>query len=50
MPQLNLVLQSANEFWMFQSLSVMKWKYSFIIIINNTAYMLTLALYEKDLQ
>jgi len=28
----------------------MKWKYNFIITINNTAYMLTLALYDKDLQ
>ena len=31
---------------MFQALTVMKWKHSFIIIINKTAYMLTLDLYD----
>jgi len=49
MPQLMLVLHSANRFWMFKDLTVMKWKYNFIII-NNTAYMLTLDLYDWDLQ
>lgn len=49
MPLLILVLHSAHGFWIFQDLTVKKWKYNFIMI-NNTAYMLTLDLYDWDLR
>jgi hypothetical protein len=47
MPQLISVLRSTYGFRMFQVLPVMTQKYYFIIIMNNTALMLTSDLHDQ---